>query len=223
MLERFGRISSHRIKLKRPFDAAYNQLKTNHRSRRHHSRHPRHANERHRCHANLYNVYFDDALNMPTSRIGLISGIGRLLGVPMSLTIPWLVARFGNFRLVLISLGLIITLMLPLALIPYWPIASFALISINSMGALSYLSFIAFTMALVSEKQRSLISGAGEMAIGTGFAISSLVGGYLIAWYGYRELFLFGAALTTLGLVAFWIVFRKRAAASSTIPNPAIH
>ena len=167
------------------------------------------------------NVYFDDFLNVSTSRIGLISGIGRLLGVPVSLTIPWLVGRFGNFKLVLISLGLIAVLMVPIALIPYWPIAAVALIAINSMGSLRYLSFISFTMALVSEKQRSLISGAGEMAIGAGFAASSFIGGYLISWYGYRELFLFGAVVTTLGTIIFWFIFRKRSAQLPAAPAPA--
>ena len=48
------------------------------------------------------------------------------------------------------------------------------------------------------------------IAIGAGFAISSFVGGYLIAWYGYRELFLFGAGMTTIGIILFWLVFRHR-------------
>lgn len=167
------------------------------------------------------NVYFDDALHVPTSQIGLVSGFGRLLGVPMSLTVPWLVTRFGNFKLIHISLGLITLLMIPIALITSWPVAAVAFISINSTSSLRYLSFISFTMSLVSEKQRSLMSGAGEMAIGAGFAISSFVGGYLIAWYGYREVFLFGAGLTTIGAVAFWLIFRKRAAAMLASSAPA--
>ena len=105
------------------------------------------------------NVYLDEALKVPTSRIGLITGFGRLLGVPMSLTVPWLVNRFGNFKLVHLSLGLIALLILPLALLPYWPVAALAVIGISSMGSIRYLSFIGFTMALVSDKQRSLISG----------------------------------------------------------------
>ncbi|MEM7800826.1 MAG: MFS transporter [Chloroflexota bacterium] len=164
------------------------------------------------------NVYFDEALGVLPSRIGLYSGLGRLLGVPLSLTIPWLVGRFGNFRLVHISLGLIVLLLLPMALVPLESVAALALISINSMGSLRYLSFIAFTMSLVSDKQRSLMSGVGEMAIGAGFSITSLLGGYIIAWYGYRELFLFGAAVTTIGAIAFYLIFRSRA--SSVPPRP---
>ena len=167
------------------------------------------------------NVYLDEALQVPTGRIGFITGFGRLVGVPVSLIIPWLIDRFGNFRLVHISLGAIVLLILPLALIPYWPVAAIALIAINSMGAIRYLSFITFAMSLVSEKQRSLMSGVGEMAIGFGFAFSSFIGGYLISWYGYREMFLYGAILTTIGAIAFWLVFRKRAAALALKPVPA--
>ncbi len=163
------------------------------------------------------NVYFDDALNVPTGRIGFISGFGRLMGVPMSLTIPWMMRRFGSFHFVFIALGAIAILLIPMALIPFWPVAAVALIAINSMGGWRYLSFLTFTMSQVSEKQRSLISGAGEMAIGAGFGTASFVGGYIIAWYGYRELFLFGAAMTLIGIALFWIAFRKRAAGSVKI------
>ncbi len=158
------------------------------------------------------NVYFDDALNLPTGRIGFISGFGRLMGVPMSLTIPWMMRRFGSFNFVFIALGLIAMLLIPMALIPFWPVAAGSLIAINSMGGWRYLSFLTFTMSQVSEKQRSLISGAGEMAIGAGFGTASFVGGYIIAWYGYRELFLFGATMTVIGMALFWLAFRKRAA-----------
>lgn len=163
------------------------------------------------------NVYFDDALGISTGRIGLISGLGRLLGVPLSLTIPWLMGRFGNFRLVLLSLGAIAALMIPIAFIPSWPVAAVALIAINSMGSLRYLSFISYTMSLVREEQRSLVSGAGEMAIGLGFSISSLIGGYLIAWSGYRDLFLFGALVTTIGAGVFWLLFRRQVIASRSV------
>ncbi|MEM9775385.1 MAG: MFS transporter, partial [Chloroflexota bacterium] len=53
------------------------------------------------------NVYFDDGLGLPTGRIGFISGLGRLLGVPVSLTTPWMMRRYGSYGLVFISMGLI--------------------------------------------------------------------------------------------------------------------
>ncbi|MEM8857562.1 MAG: MFS transporter [Chloroflexota bacterium] len=158
------------------------------------------------------NVYFDDGLGVSTGRIGFISGFGRLIGVPLSLTIPWMMDRFGSYRFVYLGLGAIAVLMIPLALIQYWPIAAVSLIAINSMSGWRYLSFLTFSMAQVSEKQRSLMSGAGEMAIGIGFSTASFVGGYLIAWFGYRELFLYGSAMTMLGMILFWVAFRKRAA-----------
>ena len=171
------------------------------------------------------NVYLDDALLVPTGRVGLISGLGRLAAVPVSLMLPWLMARYSNFRLVIVSLASIVALMIPIALLPYWQVAAVGVIAVNSMSSLRYLAFVSFTMSLVSEKQRSLISGAGEMAIGVGFATSSFIGGYLIAWYGYRELFLFGAAMTTIGTVLFWILFRGRAQALKSgvaVGRPAV-
>ncbi len=59
------------------------------------------------------------------------------------------------------------------------------------------------------------------MAIGAGFAASSFIGGYLISWYGYRELFIFGATITLIGTLIFWLVFRKRATPFPATPAPA--
>ena len=51
--------------------------------------------------------------------------------------------------------------------------------------------------------------GEGAKALQLCF-ISSFIGGYLIAWLGYRELFLFGSALTVLGTVVFGLIFWRR-------------
>ncbi|MCB9430873.1 MAG: MFS transporter [Ardenticatenaceae bacterium] len=155
------------------------------------------------------NVYLDDGLKVSTDLIGVLTAVSRLVGVPIALSVPYLVSRWGNYRLVIWTTLFTVALMIPMAFIPHWAVAGAATIGIGSISSLRYLSFLVFSLSLVPEEKRALISGAGEMSIGLGFAFVSFVGGYLITWYGYPALFLFGAVLTLAGTVLFWLFFRK--------------
>jgi MFS family permease len=155
------------------------------------------------------NVYLDDGLKVSTDLIGVITAVSRLVGVPVALAVPFFVARWGNYRLVIATTLFSVALMLPMAFIPHWAVAGAATIGIGSIASLRYLSFLVFSLSLVPEEKRALISGAGEMSIGFGFALVSFVGGYLITWFGYPALFLFGVVLTLAGTVLFWLFFRK--------------
>ena len=59
-------------------------------------------------------------------------------------------------------------------------------------------------MEAVAPEQRTLMSGANELANGLGFAIIGLGGGYIITAFGYRPLFLLSACLTAVGTLVFW-------------------
>lgn len=155
------------------------------------------------------NVYLDDGLKVSTDLIGIITAVSRLVAVPIALAVPTFVNRWGNYRLVIWTTLFSAALMLPMAFIPHWGVAGAATIGIGSIASLRYLSFLVFSLSLVPEDKRALISGAGEMAIGFGFALVSFVGGYLITWYGYPSLFLFGVTLTVAGTALFWLFFHK--------------
>jgi predicted MFS family arabinose efflux permease len=58
-------------------------------------------------------------------------------------------------------------------------------------------------------KQRALVSGAGEMAIGLGFALLALAGGYLIAAFSYGAFFALSLILTVVGTGLFWLFFKS--------------
>ncbi|MDQ3249057.1 MAG: hypothetical protein M3Q45_07580 [Chloroflexota bacterium] len=73
-----------------------------------------------------------------------------------------------------------------------------------ALTSICYPAFIIYTMNLAPAAYRSAMSGAGEMAAGISFALMALAGGYLIADQGYTNLFLLGAAATTLGTLILW-------------------
>jgi predicted MFS family arabinose efflux permease len=155
------------------------------------------------------NVYFDDALGVATNKIGIATAIGRLASVPMSLIAPRMLARWGSFRLViwvsLASAAATLFLTVPVR----WEVASLGYILVSGVGPFRYLTFLVFSFSLIPPQRRALISGAGEMSIGMGFALMAFTGGFLITRFGYNVLFSVSLGATLLGTVMFWLLFRR--------------
>lgn len=154
------------------------------------------------------NVYFDDGLGMSTEWIGWLSALGRLIGIGVALVIPFLVNRFGNYRLIMGITLFSAVGMVPIALAESGIVAGVSYVLVTSVGALRYLAFLVYALSLVSKKRRSLMAGVTEMGIGISFSAMSFLGGYMIVWFGYQVVFLGGAALLVVGVVLFWVLFQ---------------
>jgi MFS family permease len=159
----------------------------------------------------FFNVYLDTELLLPTAQIGAIIACARLLGVPAALTTSTLTARFGNRAVVIAaSLGTALSI-LPVALIPHWGAAGLSFIGVVAISWIRYASSLVYFLELVPPTRRAMVSGVTEMAAGITFTVLTFGGGYAIALFGYRSLFLAGAMLTGLSALVFWRVFRGRA------------
>lgn len=155
------------------------------------------------------NVYFDDGLGMSTERIGWLTALGRLFGIVVALAIPYLVSRFGNYRLVM-GITLISAVgMIPIVLAGNDAIAGWSFVFVTALGAVRYLAFLVYALSLVSTKRRSLMAGTTEMGIGFSFAMMAFLGGYMIVWYGYQVVFIGGALLMVLGVLMFALLFQE--------------
>lgn len=154
------------------------------------------------------NVYFDEALHVTTSNIGIVTAIGRLVSVPVALLTPWLLTRWGGFKLVIAISMLAVIATLPMALTDSWALGGVGYAAASGAGPLRYLAFLVFTLSFVSARRRSIVAGAGEMAIGLGFALMSFAGGYLITALGYGAFFGISLLLTLLGTLLFYWLFQ---------------
>jgi predicted MFS family arabinose efflux permease len=124
------------------------------------------------------------------------------------LATPLAVARWGNARTIVWgSLGLAL-FMLPLALVPQWPVAGAAFVGISSLFAMTTGPVRVFSQDLVTLDWRPAMSAAMNIGVGMSIAAMSLWGGYAIAGLGYRSLFLAAAGLTVAGALIFWFYFR---------------
>lgn len=156
----------------------------------------------------FFNVYMDNGLGAPTAQVGLITGVGRLLAVPIVLTMPMLSTRWGHRHLVTGSSLSAVFFLLPLALIPQWWAAGLGYMGVMAGSSIRYTSFMVFIMAMIKPEQRSFMSGLSEMTAGLSFAAMAWIGGYIIVNQGYQSLFLVGSGATLFGTLLFWAYFR---------------
>ena len=156
----------------------------------------------------FFNIYLDAELGVSIPRIGAMTAFGQVLAIPAALAAPLMVARFGNTKtIVLGTAGIAVSLVL-MALIPHWTTASLGFLGVVGMRSMTRAVLNVYQMEIVALDWRSLTSGTVSTAMGLGYALMALGGGYLIVWLGYRGLFLTGAGLAAAGAVMFAGYFR---------------
>jgi len=152
----------------------------------------------------FFNVYLDKALQMPTTQIGVIFGVGQLLPVFMSLVAPNLLARWGAPRvLALTSIGAGLV-SLPLALFQHWIPATFGFVGLLSMLAINAPTRSIFSQEIVPPRWRTTTSAIATVGIGLGWASTALAGGYLIPRVGFSGLFWIGALMAFIAAILLW-------------------
>jgi len=150
------------------------------------------------------NVYLDTELKASTATIGTIMALARFVSIPMVLLAPRLIHRWGIGAVAVGASFSTALFLIPLAIIPHWWAAAIAYVATQSFSSLRFTAFIVYIMLLVPKHQQAVMAGAGEMAAGSSFAIMALSGGYILAAFSFRDLFLMGAGLSGLGSLIFW-------------------
>jgi MFS family permease len=166
-------------------------------------------------------AYMDTELNLSTSSIGLLTSLAQLAAVAASLLTPRLVARYGH-RWILsgTALGMAASL-IPFALWFHWLGATVGRVGVLALEGMWLPALQAFQMGRVGPRWRSLVYGILSMIMGLSFGVISLAGGYIVAAYSYRHVFLLGAGLATVGAGLMWAASRWRAQAAVGVPTPA--
>ncbi|MSP12561.1 MAG: MFS transporter, partial [Chloroflexi bacterium] len=156
----------------------------------------------------FFNVYMDSSLHVPTALIGTLVAASQLLSVPVTLSMPLLVARLGHNRLFLLGRLGMVCAMLPLALISHWAAAGVAYLCLIPLNSLTFAAISIYQLELVPAGRWATMSSFSAMAGGLSIAVFSLGGGYIIRLLNYQSLFLLSAAITTAGILLFWWYFR---------------
>jgi MFS family permease len=151
------------------------------------------------------NVYLDDGLGLNTTIIGSIISTGQLISVPAALLAPALITRWGSKRTIFWSAIAMMSLTLPLALVPISSVVGVSFVGHSIFFYLTAGPMRLFSQQEVDEPWRTSMASAFMLGASLGFSALSYAGGYLIAGAGYRALFLVSAGLTLISAIAFWL------------------
>ena len=152
----------------------------------------------------FYPAYLDRVFMLSTALIGLIASIGTLLAVVGSLNGPRIIgSRSSGFGMIVASLGLTASLLL-MGLFDNWLAAAIGTIGTLALIGLWTLAYQVLQMEMAEPAQRSLVAGVGWMGMSLGFTLMSFAGGQIVTAYGYRPMFLLGAALSATSAALMW-------------------
>lgn len=156
----------------------------------------------------FFNIYLDAELGISTPRIGALTAFGQVVAIPAALATPLLVAKLGKTATIVFgTVGISASLVL-MALVPHWATAGLGFFGVVGMRSMTRAVLNVYQMEIVALGWRSLTSGTVSTAMGLGYSLMALGGGYLIVTMGYRGLFLTGAVLAAAGALMFGGYFR---------------
>lgn len=151
----------------------------------------------------FFTVYLDVTFQLSSGWIGALVGTAQLLVVPVALSAPMIVSKWGKGRTIALgTVGMALSLLLYIVH-PHWGLAGVGLVGVSSLFAITTVAFTVYTQELVAAEWRTTMAGAMAMATGMSRSTMSLAGGYLVSAFGFSSLFLVGAGLTALGAVLF--------------------
>jgi MFS family permease len=157
-------------------------------------------------------AYMDTALRLPTSLVGLMSSLGMLGAILAALGGPRLARRRGSgHAMTVASIGLAFSLLL-MGLIRHWAAAGLGMAGMLALSAVWIPAYQVLQMEMAEPEWRPLVAGASSMGMSLGFGTMSLVGGHIVAAFGYNWLFVLGAVLATLSATVMQGTMARREA-----------
>ncbi|GAC1665072.1 MAG: hypothetical protein PVS3B3_36680 [Ktedonobacteraceae bacterium] len=156
-----------------------------------------------------FNVYFVQHLGASSALFGLIDGGANGINALLTLVAPLLALRFGKIKTVVCTRLISIPLLLTIAFTGILPLA--ALLYLFRQGAMDMSNgvFQVYSMEAVPMQRRGLANSGYQAALQVSWAVTTPLGGLLIAHLGYTPVFISGAVLYLLAIVLLWARFGR--------------
>ncbi|GAC1559079.1 MAG: MFS transporter [Ktedonobacteraceae bacterium] len=156
-----------------------------------------------------FNVYFVQHLGASSALFGLIDGGANGINALLTLVAPLLALRFGKIKTVVCTRLISIPLLLTIAFTGILPLA--ALLYLFRQGAMDMSNgvFQVYSMEAVPMQRRGLANSGYQAALQVSWAVTTPLGGLLIAHVGYTPVFISGAVLYLLAIVLLWARFGR--------------
>ena len=159
-----------------------------------------------------FNVYFVQHLGASSALFGLIDGGANGINALLTLVAPLLALRFGKINTVVFTRLVSIPLLLIFGFTSVLPLA--ALLYLFRQGAMdmSVGVFQVYSMEAVPVQRRGVANSGYQAAMQVSWAVTTPLGGVLIAHVGYTPVFIAGAVLYLVAIAVLWLRFGRRSA-----------
>lgn len=157
-----------------------------------------------------FNIYFVQHLGATSALFGLIDGLANTLNAVLTLLAPLLVLRIGKVNSIALTQLISVPLMLIVGLASWLPIA--AVLYPLRQGAMDMTNGISqvYAMEAVPKEHRGLANSSYQTARQVAVALSTPLGGLIIAHIGFAPVFIIAAIFYVLAISLFWGRFRHR-------------
>ncbi len=155
------------------------------------------------------NLYFKNRIKLPIDQIGIIFSITQLFMFMGILLGPPLAKKFGKIRTVVITQFLSIPFMLILAFFNQYLLVALAFFMRAALMNMAQPLTTAFAMELVPKNEQEITNGTLMVAWTFSWAISTAIGGKLIAASGFTIPLVIATGLYVLSSMFYFIFFFK--------------
>ncbi len=151
-----------------------------------------------------FNLYFVEQLKASPALFGLIDGGANALNALLTLLAPLVAMRIGKINTISVTRLLSIPLLLTIGLTSFLPLA--ALLYLFRQGTMDMAMgiFQVYSMEEIPEQRRGLANSTYQAVSQGTRAITTPLGGLIIAHFSYAPVFIIGAVLYMLSTAMLW-------------------
>lgn len=154
----------------------------------------------------FYNVFLT-SLGASSSTVGYVYAIAGLSAALIGLSAPFISQKLGSLYGVVVVRLAIVPFYLALVFAPALPLAAITHIVRQTSISMAWPIDSTFIAEVLPPRARSRVYGLRSAAWNLGYALASLVAGFLIVHYGYAVTFLDFVAFTILAMAVFFVYY----------------
>jgi MFS family permease len=159
-----------------------------------------------------FNLFFVQHLGASSALFGLIDGGANGLNALLTLLAPLLAARTGKIVLITITRLASVPIMLTVGLSGMLPLAAAFYPLRQGLMDMSSSIFQVFSMEAVPQEHRGLANSSYQASYQVALALTTPLGGLIIAHAGYTPVFLIAAVFYLTSIAILWFRFGRHAA-----------
>jgi MFS family permease len=154
------------------------------------------------------NLYFVQHLGASSALFGLIDGAANTLNALATLAAPWVALRIGKMKALTVTRLFSLPIQLLIGLTSFLPLAAFLYPLRQALMDMSVGLLQVYSMESVPSQRRGFANSSYQAAFQAVQALTTPLGGWIIARSGFGPVFVGAAVLYLLAIVLLWLSFK---------------